>query len=346
MVGREGPLPRRATIMEKTRMRRITRRDLVRQAGSAALITAGGAAALAQDAGSWPTKTVRIISNFAPGGGTDNATRPFLDKVSKALGQQIVIENRGGASGAIGIEAAIKSPPDGYTFLATPSLSLAIVPHIRQVSFDVFKDLAPVTMHADSMMLIAVHPSLPVNSLPELVAYAKANPGKVSWGTAGVGSTGHILSEVFKREAGVDILHVPYRGTAEALNDFLAGVVQVNGDPPVLAHVQSGKAKLLAVVSRERRPDYPDVPRLQELYPTVNITVWFSLFAPAGTPEPIINKMAAAFNAAAGDPDIRKILLNFAMVPNPGTPAELAALLRADYDKYGRIIREFNIRAE
>ena len=327
-------------------MRNLTRRDLVRQAGSAALIAAGGTAALAQGAGDWPSKPVRIISNFAPGGGTDLATRPYLDRVSKIIGQQVVIENKGGASGAIGIEAAIKSPPDGYTFLATPSLSVVIVPHLRKVSFDVFKDLAPVTMQTDSMMLVAVHPSLPVNSVPELVAYGKANPGKLTWGTAGVGSTGHILCETFKREAGVDILHVPYRGTAEALTDFLAGVVHINGDPPALAHVPSGKAKLLAVVSRERRPDYPDIPRLQEIYPSINVTVWFSIFAPAGTPAPIIAKLAAAFNQVAGDADIRKALLGAAMVPNAGSPEELAALLRRDYDKYGRIIREHNIRVE
>jgi len=327
-------------------MRNLTRRDLVRQAGSAALFAAGGTAALAQGAGDWPSKPIRIVSNFAPGGGTDLATRPYLDKVSKIIGQQVVIENRGGASGAIGIEAVTKSAPDGYTFLATPSLSVVIVPHLRKVPFDVFKDLAPVTMQTDSMMLIAVHPSLPVNSIPELVAYGKANPGKLVWGTAGVGSTGHILCETFKREAGVDILHVPYRGTAEALTDFLAGVVQINGDPPALAHVPSGKAKLLAVVSRERRPDYPDIPRLQEIYPSINVTVWFSIFAPAGTPAPIIAKLAAAFNQVAADADIRKALLGSAMIPNAGSPEELAALLRTDYEKYGRIIREHNIRVE
>jgi len=327
-------------------MRNLTRRDLVRQAGSAALFAAGGTAALAQGAGDWPNKPIRIVSNFAPGGGTDLATRPYLDKVSKIIGQQVVIENRGGASGAIGIEAVTKSAPDGYTFLATPSLSVVIVPHLRKVPFDVFKDLAPVTMQTDSMVLIAVHPSLPVNSIPELVAYGKANPGKLVWGTAGVGSTGHILCETFKREAGVDILHVPYRGTAEALTDFLAGVVQINGDPPALAHVPSGKAKLLAVVSRERRPDYPDIPRLQEIYPSINVTVWFSIFAPAGTPAPIIAKLAAAFNQVAADADIRKALLGSAMIPNAGSPEELAALLRTDYEKYGRIIREHNIRVE
>ena len=327
-------------------MRNVTRRDLVIHAGSAALVAAGATSALAQGAADWPAKPIRIISNFGPGGGTDNATRPYLEKVAKILGQPLVIENRGGASGAIGIEAAIKSPPDGYTFLATPSLSIAIVPNLRKVPFDVFKDLTPVTMHADSMMLLAVHPSVPVNSVQDLVAYAKANPGKLSWGTAGVGSTGHILSEVFKREAGVDIVHVPYRGTGEALTDFLAGVVQISGDPPVLAHAASGKAKLLAVVAPARRPDFPDVPRLQELYPGIKVTVWFALFAPAGTPQPIIDKLASAFNTVSADPEIKKILLNFAMIPNAGSPAELATLLRADYEKFGGIIREFNIRAE
>lgn len=327
-------------------MRNVTRRDLVLHASSAALVAAGATSALAQGAADWPTKPIRIISNFGPGGGTDNATRPYLEKVAKILGQPLVIENRGGASGAIGIEAATKSPPDGYTFLATPSLSIAIVPNLRKVPFDVFKDITPVTMHADSMMLLAVHPSVPVNSVQDLVAYAKANPGKLSWGTAGVGSTGHILSEVFKREAGVDIVHVPYRGTGEALTDFLAGVVQISGDPPVLAHAASGKAKLLAVVAPARRPDFPDTPRLQEIYPGINVTVWFALFAPAGTPQPIITKLASAFNTVSVDPEIKKILLNFAMIPNAGSPADLATLLRADHEKFGRIIRDFNIRAE
>lgn len=328
-------------------MRKFSRRDIVSQTTSAAIFSLIGDAALAQGTSEWPTKPVRIISNFAPGGGTDNVTRPYLDKVSKTLGQQFIIENKSGASGAIGIEAAIKSPPDGYTFLATPSLSLAIVPHLRKVAFDVFKDLAPVTMHADGMMLIAVHPSLPVNSVPELVAYAKANPGKLGWGTAGVGSTGHILCEVFKREAGnLDILHVPYRGTGEALTDFLAGVVHICADTAALAHVTSGKAKLLAVVGRNRRADYPNIPRLQEIYPTIDVPVWVALFAPAGTPTPIIAKLSAAFNEVSGHAETRAVLMNFAMAPNAGTPAELATLLRSDFERFGRIIREFNIRAE
>ena len=181
--------------------------------------------ARAQGVGSWPNKPVRIIVNFAPGGSTDNAMRPFADRLSRALGQQFIIDNKGGASGALGVEATIKSPADGYTFLATPVLTVAILPHVRKTPFDTFKDLVPVSGFTDSTLLIAVHPSVPANSVAELVAYAKANPGKLSWGTAGIGSQGHMICEALKLAAGVDILHVPYRGGGESLSDFLSGEI-------------------------------------------------------------------------------------------------------------------------
>ena len=207
------------------------RRGFCRPAGS------GTRPATAQGSGDWPNRAVRVIVNFGPGGSTDNAMRPFADRLSRTLGQQIVIENKGGASGAIGIEAAVKSAPDGYNFLATVSLSIVIVPHLRKTSYDPLKDLVPVTQFTDGTLLVAVHPSVPVNSVQELAAYAKQNPGKLSWGTAGVGSYGHLLCEAFKLEAGVDILHVPYRGGGESLADFLAGVVQVHADPNTMPHV-------------------------------------------------------------------------------------------------------------
>ena len=224
-------------------------------------------AAMAQGAGDWPNRTVRIIVNFGPGGSADNSMRPFADRLSRALGQQFVIDNRGGASGALGLEAAVKSPPDGYTFVVTPSLSVVILPHLRKTPYDPLKDLVPVTQFTDGTLLFAVHPSLPVNSLQELVAYAKANPGKLSWGTAGVGSYGHLMCEAFKLQAGADILHVPYRGGGKSLADFLAGVVQIHADPNTMPHVSAGKAKLFAVLDRNRRPDFPDVPLLKEIYP-------------------------------------------------------------------------------
>ena len=162
----------------------ISRRRLLSATGSAALIGLGATGASAQSAADWPNKTVRMIVNFAPGGSTDNAMRPFADRLARNLGQQFVIENKGGASGAIGIEAAVKTPPDGYNFLVTVSLTIVIVPHLRNTSYDPLKDLVPVTQFTDGTLLFAVHPSMPANSVQELVAYAKANPGKLSWGTA------------------------------------------------------------------------------------------------------------------------------------------------------------------
>ena len=238
--------------------------------------------ALAQGAADWPSKAVRIIVNFAPGGSADNSMRPFADRLSRALGQQFVIENRGGASGALGIEGAVKSAPDGYTFVVTPSLSVVILPHLRKTPYDPLKDLVPVTQFTDGTLLFAVHPSVPASSVPELVAYAKANPGKLSWGTAGVGSYGHLMCEAFKLQAGIDILHVPYRGGGESLADFLAGVVQIHADPNTMPHVSAGKAKLFAVLDRQRRPDFPNVPLLKEIYPELDFLVWFGDVRAAG----------------------------------------------------------------
>lgn len=307
---------------------------------------ASAAPAWAQGADNWPNKSVRIIVNFGPGGTADNSMRPFAERLSKALGQQFVIENRGGASGALGIEAVVKSPADGYTFAVTPALSVIILPHLRKTPYDPFKDLAPVTHFTDGTLLFAVHPSVPANNMAEFVAHAKKNPGKLSWGTAGVGSYGHIMSEVFKLEAGVDILHVPYRGGGESLADFLAGVVQVHADPNTLPHVTAGKSKLFAVLDRNRLPEFPDVPTLKEIYPAMDFLAWFAVFAPAGTPQPIIQKMAAEMNKVAREPDLKPLLAKAAIAPVAGSPDELAALLRKDYDRFGDLIKKLNIKAE
>ena len=304
------------------------------------------APALAQGAENWPNKPVRVIINFGPGGTADNSMRPFAERLSKALGQTFVLEHRGGASGAIGLEAVAKSQPDGYTFGVTPALSMIILPHLRKVPYDPFKDLAPVTHFTDGVLLFAVHPSVPANNLAEFVAHAKKNPGKLSWGTAGVGSYGHIMSEVFKLEAGVDILHVPYRGGGESLADFLAGVVQVHADPNTMPHVAAGKSKLFAVLDRQRLPDYPDVPTLKEIYPAIDFLAWFAVFAPVGTPQPIIQKLAAEMNKIAREPDLKPLLAKAAIAPVAGTPEELAVLLKKDYDRFGELIRKLNIKAE
>ena len=324
----------------------ISRRRLLSATGSAALIGLGATGASAQSAADWPNKTVRMIVNFAPGGSTDNAMRPFADRLARNLGQQFVIENKGGASGAIGIEAAVKTPPDGYNFLVTVSLTIVIVPHLRNTSYDPLKDLVPVTQFTDGTLLFALHPSIPANSVQELVAYAKANPGKLSWGTAGVGSYGHLLCEAFKVQAGIDILHVPYRGGGESLTDFLAGVFHIHADPNTMPHITGGKAKLLAILDRKRRPDFPNVPLLKEIYPELDFYPWFAVFAPPGTPQPIVKKLADEMNKIAREPEMQQRLFPLALTPNPGTPDELAALLRKDHARLGKLVKQLNLRTE
>ena len=326
-------------------MRAITRRTLLRHSSAAAIVGTGFADANAQGS-DWPAKPVRVVVNYGPGGGSDNATRPFAERLSRLIGQQVVIENKGGASGAIGLEYVAKAAPDGYTFLATPSLTMMIVPHLRKLTVDPLKDVVPVTAFADGALLVAVHPSIPAKTLSELVAYAKQNPGKLSWGTPGVGTYGHLMCETFKKEAGVDILHVPYRGTGEALADFLAGVVQIHADPITLPHVASGKARLLAVLGRQRRPDYPDVPMLKEFYPAIDFVVWFGIFAPPGTPPEIIAKFAGEMAKLNSDKDLRDLMFALALTPNVRTPEETAALLASEHASYGKLIKQFEIRAE
>lgn len=300
----------------------------------------------AAQATDWPNKTVRIIVNFGPGGSADNSMRPYIEGLQKAFGQQFILEHRGGASGALGIEAAVKSPPDGYTFVITPALSVVILPHLRKVPYDPLTDLVPVTQLTDGTLLLAVHPSVPVKSVQELVEWGKKNPGKLSWGTAGVGSLGHIFSETFKIATGLEILHVPYRGGGESLADFLAGVVQLHADPNTLPHVTAGKVRLLAVLDRERLAEFPDVPIIKEIYPELDYLAWFGIYGPKGTPQAIVEKFAAEMNRLARQPEIKTVLRKAALSPNPGKPAELAELTRKDHARFGELIRRLNIKAE
>jgi len=224
---------------------------------------------------------------------------------------------------------------------------MVILPHLRKTPYDPLKDFTPVVNMTTGTLLLAVHPSLPVNNVKEFVEHAKKNPGKVSWGTAGVGSFGHLLCESFKLTAGVDILHVPYRGGGESLQDFLAGVHQVHADPNTLPHVSAGKAKLLAVSDRQRHPHFPDVPLLKESYPELDYVVWFAMFAPPGTPSAIVNKMNEAVNKViATDPDLKEQLLKTALAPAGGSPEELAEATRVDNARFGALIGKLNIRAE
>ncbi|MSP29633.1 MAG: tripartite tricarboxylate transporter substrate binding protein [Acetobacteraceae bacterium] len=310
-----------------------------------ALILSAGMA-WAQAPSNWPTRPVRVIVNYAPGGSTDNATRPFMARMSQVLGQQFVIENKPGASGAVGVEAGTKSAPDGYTFFATPVATLAILPNARKSAYDSFKDMVPVAHYADSTLVIAVHPSVPAKSLQELVAYAKTVPGKLNFGSSGLGTLTQMICEQLKLSGGIDILHVPYRGGAESLSDFLGGITQIFSEGNVLPHVQAGKARLLAVVDSQRHPDFPDVPMFKEIFPEADILNWFGLFAPAGTPAPIVERMATEMNKIALEPEIQAHMLRLALRATTGTPAQLGALLRKDFDRYVKIIKQLDLRLD
>lgn len=302
-----------------------------------------GAPAHAQE---WPAKPIRVIVNFGPGGSADNTMRPYAERLSKKLGQQVVIENRGGASGALGLEAVTKAAPDGYTFGLTPSLSMVILPHLRKTPYDPLKDLVPVVNMTTGTLLFAVHPSIPAKTITEFTAYAKANPGKISWGTAGVGSFGHLLCEAYKLQTGADILHVPYRGGGESLADFLAGVHHIHADPNTLPHIAAGKANLLAVSDLQRHPSYPNVPLLKETYPELDFVVWFAMYAPVGTPPAAIKRMNAEVNALSADKDLKEQLLKTALAPIIQTPEQLGEMTKADHARYGALVKKLNIKTE
>ena len=312
----------------------------------AAAVVAGltGVDAHAQD--NWPAKPVRVVVNFAPGGSTDNAARPFADRLSKALGQQLVIENKPGASGTIGVEGFVKAAPDGYTFLITGSPVLMVIPQARKVPWDPFKDLVPVAHMSDYMLPIVVNPSMPVNSIAELQAHAKANPGKLNCGSAGLGTLTHLICETLKASAGIDNVHVPYRGGADALNDFLAGTTQIHSEPNVLPHVKSGKAKLLAIADRARHPDYPNVPLISETHPDIAIVGWFGLFAPAGTPPAIVKRLNEEVNRISAHPEVKSLFLGLAQRTATGTPEQLGELMKKDWDYYGRLAKKLDLKLE
>lgn len=300
----------------------------------------------AAQAPAWPAKPVRIIVVAPPGGSLDNATRPLVEHLTKGLGQQFVIENRGGASGAIGGELAARSTPDGYTFVVMSSSTAAILPNLRKLSYDSLKDLAPVTYFIDGMQLLTAHPSVPANTLAELVAYAKANPGKLNFANPGQGTAAHLFSEIFARAAGIKLTQVSYRGAGEALPDFLAGVTQLYLDPNALPHIKSGKVKLLAVFDSERHPEFPNIPTLKEVYPELDDIWWFGLFAPTGTPEPIIKRLSEEVNRIARTEEYKAQLARVALRPKAGSPEDLAKILRRDHDRFGKLARELDLKLE
>ena len=298
----------------------------------------------------YPDKPIRLLVGFAAGGPADITARLIGDKIAEAWGKPMIVENVTGAAGNAAADRVARAAPDGYTLLAGASATIVINPSLYQkLSFDPVKDFAPITQIAYTPNLLAVPADLPVKSVAELVAYARAHPGKVTFGSAGVGTSQHLAGELFKTMAGIDITHVPYRGIAAVMPDLLAGrITMVFGNvTAVLPFVREGRLRALAVTSTRRWASVPALPTMiEEGYKNFDSSAWFSLMAPAGTPQPIIDKLHRETVRILALPEIRKRFDDIGMEPIGNTPAEFAAVIAAETPQWAKVIRDAGVKAE
>jgi tripartite-type tricarboxylate transporter receptor subunit TctC len=312
---------------------------------AAALCTALACAlpAGAAVAAEYPDKPVHLIVPFPPGGGADNLARLIMPRVAKALGQPIVIENKPGAGGNLGAELAARAPADGYTLFYGTNGTHAINQHLyREMRFDPVKDFTPVSRMTEIAAMLIVNPALPIHSVAELIQYARANPDKMNFASAGNGTTSHLAGEMFKRAAGVEIVHIPYRGGALAVTDLISGQVQMMIDvmPNAYPLARDGRVRGIAVSTAKRFPGAPDYPTLAESgLPGFEASAWDGIFVPDGTPAPIVARLNAAIRTALEDPEIVAALRARGAVPVPGTPEEFARHIAASSEKWGRVVR-------
>jgi tripartite-type tricarboxylate transporter receptor subunit TctC len=298
----------------------------------------------------YPAKPIRMIIGFPPGGGTDIVGRIVAQRLSEVLGQQILPDNRGGAAGQIAAELTAKAPPDGYTVMMAHIAAISILPSlIARLPYDAQKDFAPISLVAIGPNLLVVHPSVPARSVKELVALAKARPGQLYFASPGSGSVQHLAGELFKLEAGVNMVHVPYKGSGQSIVDLVAGYVQLNFDsvPPVLPHVRSGRLRALAVTSEKRFSILPDIPTVTESgVAGFDLSTWWGLVAPAAVGRDIIARLETETVRLLRQPDVREKIA-FAGADTVGNTAEeFAAFIRAERAKYARIVKDANIKIE
>ncbi len=317
-----------------------------------ALLVAGAllAGSLPAWAQPYPNRPLRIVVPFPPGGGTDIGTRIVAQKLQEAWGQAVIVENKPGAAGIVGTELTAKSAPDGYTFMmgniGTHAINVSLY---KKLAYDPVRDFAPVSMVADLPLLLLVHPSVPANSVKELIALAKSQPGKLNFSSSGAGGSMHVAAELFKSMAGVDMVHIPYKGGAPAVADLISGQVALSFSTVLetVQHVKAGKVRALAVTNDHRSIALPDLPTIAEAgLPGYQSISWLALFAPAGTPKEIVNKVSAESVRILKLPDVKERLLAQGAEPIGSTPEQLAAILAADIAKYAKVIRESGYKPE
>jgi tripartite-type tricarboxylate transporter receptor subunit TctC len=318
---------------------------LAQCAAAILLLAAAEPAAFAQE---FPSRPIRMVIAFPPGGPTDFVGRLIAEKMKERLGQNVIIENKAGANGAIGADFVAKSDPDGHTVFLTTVGAVAITPGMRSdLPYDTLRDFAPVTLVVRNTTILVVKPDHPAGSAKDLAAAAKEKPGAIPFASTGIGSMPHLALELYQSAGNIKFLHVPYRGAAPALTDLLGGQVQaLFADAPVLmAHIQGGRLKPLGAASGQRNPKLPDVPTLAELgFPDTSADNWYGLLAPAKTPPAAIAKLNAAAAAAINDPAVREKLIQSGAIPTPTSPAEFGQLLREELARWGRVVRDKGIK--
>jgi len=322
-----------------------------RRALAALLACAAIAPAAAQTdaAASYPDRPIHLIVPYPPGASTDTFGRMIGDKISQTLGQPVIVENRGGASGNIGSEFVAKAAPDGYTILLGTDATHSANYHLfKDFPYDPIKDFAPITLAAKNILVLVANPKLAANNVQELIDYAKQNRGKLSFGSSGVGSPHHLAGALFNQKAGTDILHVPYRGGGPAVVDVMGGQVMLvySSLISVEQQIKGGKVKALAITQSEPYPGLPGVPPLSDTIPGFSMESWLAFFAPAGVPKPIVDKLNAAIVKALQEPDVQEKLKTAGLVPVGNSPEAFATQLKKDFDARGELIRSAHIEAE
>jgi tripartite-type tricarboxylate transporter receptor subunit TctC len=306
-------------------------------------------AAISAEAQEWPSRSVKLIVPFPPGGGTDTVARPLAAKLSQLLGQQVVIDNRGGAGGTSGAAAAAKSPADGYTVLLYSVHGAVAASAYKNLSYDLERDLVPVTTAAIFPDVLVAAARVPAKTLGELIAYAKANPGRINCGSAGNGTSRHLSCEMFNLQAGIQATHVPYKGTGPATAALLAGEIDYIFEAlgSASAYIRAGTVRPIVVTSAKRSPSFPEIPTaIESGLPAFDVTSWYGLWVPAGTPRPIVQKIHAAVVKAFEDSEVKDLWFKLGAEPGGATPDEFRELVSRDIAKWGKVVREAKITVD
>jgi tripartite-type tricarboxylate transporter receptor subunit TctC len=324
---------------------KFPRRTFLHLAAGAAALPAVPRFAWAQ---AYPTQPVRIVVGFPAGGTADIMARLMGQWLSERLGQPFVVESRPGAGSNIATEAVVRAAADGYTLLTVSTTQAINATLYERLNYNFIRDIAPVASIASTPLVMEVNPSVPAKTVPEFIAYAKANPGKLNLATPGIGTPPHVAGELFKMMAGVNLVHVPYRGTGPMLTDLIGGPVQVAFDPlpASIQHIRAGKLRALAVTAATRSDALPDVPTVGEFLPSYDASGWYGIGAPQGTPAEIIGKLNKEVNAALADPKIKSRLADLAGTPLVGTPADFGKLIADDTEKWAKVVKFIGIKAD